>query len=115
MKIKDFAKTVLLSESAIRYYERIGVLHSIGRSKNGYREFDMRDVQWMEFVNRLRVTGMPMDQIIEYARLREEGESTKGERLAILELHESRIVADLSKKELHLRLLREKIEHYKSH
>ncbi len=40
MKIKDFAKTTGLSDSAVRYYERIGVLPAVGRLKNGYREFD---------------------------------------------------------------------------
>ena len=113
MKIKEFANRVGVSESAIRYYERIGVLHSIGRLKNGYREFDEDDVRWMEFVNRLRVTGMSMENIVEYARLREQGESSIADRLRILESHEAKIVHEMAENELHLQRLREKILHYK--
>ena len=113
MKIKEFATGAGVSESAIRYYEKIGVLQPIGRQKNGYREFDDQDILWMEFVNRLRTTGMSIENIVKYAQLRELGGSSVSERLAILETHEAKIVSELQEKAIHLQRLREKIAQYK--
>jgi len=114
MKIKEFAGKLGLTESAVRYYEKVGVLPPIGRSTSGHREFDDADLLWMGFVHRLKVTGMPIEKIVEYARLRESGDSTIAKRLTILESHEQRILQELSEKELHLQRLREKISHYKN-
>ena len=112
MKIKDFATMTGLSESAIRYYERVGVLHSVGRLTNGYREFDDKDVQWIEFVTRLRNTGMPISGIVEFSRLRALGNSTLLARKKILEDHERRIVHEIDEKTGNLKKLREKIALY---
>jgi len=113
MKISDFAASIGLSESAIRYYERIGVLPTVGRLTNGYREFDDEDVQWMDFVNRLRNTGMPIGKIVQFSKLRELGESTAPQRLAILEEHEKRILQELDEKATNLQKLQDKIELYR--
>ena len=113
MKIKDFAKIAGIAESAVRYYERIGILPSVGRLSNGYREFDDEDVQWMEFVTRLRNTGMPMAKIVEFSRLREQGDDTLPERRALLQDHEKRLVLEIESKTFHLQKIREKIDLYR--
>jgi len=114
MKIKDFSTRTGLSESAIRYYERMGVLLSVGRSANRYREFDDEDVEWMEFVLRLRNTGMPIGRIADFSRLRELGNSTLSERKKMLKDHEVRLVHEIGEKTENLQKLREKIALYES-
>ncbi|UTC76757.1 MerR family transcriptional regulator [Treponema sp. OMZ 799] len=113
MTIKEFASKLGVSDSALRYYERIGVLKPIRRRKNGYREFTETDIAWMEFVFRLKATGMPIAQIAEFAELREKGESTAPERLKMLQEHEKRLLAELETKTHSLAKIREKIEYYK--
>jgi DNA-binding transcriptional MerR regulator len=113
MKIKDFAEKTGLSESAVRYYERIGVLRPVGRLRNGYREFDDEDIEWMLFVNRLKSTGMPMGKIVDFSRFRELGNSTLPQRLSMLEEHERHLVQEIDRKTNHLQELREKIALYR--
>ncbi|CAH7442764.1 hypothetical protein VCHA38O209_340004 [Vibrio chagasii] len=42
--------------------------------------YTAKDVKWLEFVIRLKETAMPLAEILEYARLREQGSSTVLER-----------------------------------
>ena len=114
MKIKDFAAITGLSESTIRYYERVGVLHSVGRLRNGYREFDGEDLQWIDFVIRLRNTGMQIRQIVEFARLRTLGNSTLLQRATMLEDHERQLVHEINEKTANLEKLRDKIALYRN-
>jgi len=114
MKISQFATRVGVSDHTIRYYERIGVLKPIKRDSSGYREFGEVDILWMEFVLRLKNTGMPIEGIVEYARLRDQGDSTKQARVKILEAHEKRVVQEIEERRGNLKKIQEKIEIYKS-
>jgi DNA-binding transcriptional MerR regulator len=114
MRIGEFAKRVGLTEYTIRYYEKAGVLQPAKRNDSGFRDFDESDLAWMEFVQRLKATGMPLEEIVRYAELRALGDGTKAERLALLEEHERRIVRELDEQERHLGKIRDKIKSYKS-
>ena len=114
MTTSEFATRLGLTDSALRYYERVGVLQPILRRSNGYREFRDADITWMQFVLRLKATGMPLSQIIEYARLREEGPATIRDRKALLQEHEGRIRAELEDRQTHLKKIQEKIDYYQS-
>lgn len=65
MKIQEFAKKLGLTESAIRYYEKIGLIpeKSIRRSPNGYREFSDLALENVEEILRLKSAGLDLDQI----------------------------------------------------
>ena len=113
MHIGDFARLTGLSEYTIRYYEKAGVLRPAKRDGGGLRDFDESDIAWMEFVRRLKDTGMPIGEIKCYAELRAAGDGTKSERLRLLEAHERRVVQEIAEKSRNLEKLREKIEFYK--
>ena len=57
MNIAAFAKRCGLGAHTLRYYERIGLLGSVTRQANGHRTFALRDVEWVEFLHRLRAAG----------------------------------------------------------
>jgi MerR family transcriptional regulator, aldehyde-responsive regulator len=114
MRIREFAKMVGLSEYTLRYYEKVGVLRPAQRDRSGFRDFSEMDLAWMEFVQRLKATGMPLEEIVRYATLREQGEATKAERLALLERHERRVSGKLEEQIRHLEKIRAKIQFYKS-
>ena len=71
---------VALSADTLRYYEKIGLLNNVQRNSSGHRVYSAKDVKWFEFVIRLKETAMPLEEILEYARLREQGSSTVLER-----------------------------------
>jgi DNA-binding transcriptional MerR regulator len=101
-----------LSTDTLRYYERIGILPSIGRSESGHRRFTDDDMGWIKLVQCLRATGMPLEDLHRYAELVQEGEHTAAERLEILLAHKSRIDAEMAELTLAMTLVDQKISGY---
>ena len=91
MKIGELAKRSGLSAHTIRYYERIGLLPYAGRDRAGQRDYDLSILSWIEFLGRLKTTGMPIREMLRYAELRERGSGTGAERRALLEQHRERV------------------------
>ena len=91
--IGELSRLSGLSTHTIRFYESAGVLKPIGRATSGHRRYRAEDVLWLEFVLRLKLTGMPLAEIKQYAILRAQGESTLEPRLTMLKLHRERLVA----------------------
>ena len=112
MNIAEFAKRCGLSAHTLRYYERIGLLGSVAREANGHRRFGPRDVEWVEFLHRLRSTGMGISEMLRYAELRARGDSTLAERQAMLVQHADTLAASLRAQQAHLRVVRQKIAIY---
>ncbi len=101
-----------LSTDTLRYYERIGILPSIGRSESGHRRFTDDDMGWIKLVQCLRATGMPLEDLHRYAELVQEGEHTAAERLEILETHRARIVSEMGELSIALGVVDTKIAGY---
>jgi DNA-binding transcriptional MerR regulator len=101
-----------LSTDTLRYYERIGILPSIGRSESGHRRFTDDDMGWIKLVQCLRATGMPLEDLHRYAELVQEGDHTASERLELLEAHKARIEAEMSELTIALGLVETKISGY---
>lgn len=89
--IGAFAQQCGVSAHTIRFYEKAGILKPAFRLPNGHRSYTGLDVQWMAFVLRLKKTGMPLSQIKRYAVLREQGDATNQERMAMLKLHRAQL------------------------
>ncbi|GHO63542.1 hypothetical protein KSC_024340 [Ktedonobacter sp. SOSP1-52] len=96
----DVARLTGLSIDTLRYYERIGLIHEVDRLSNTHRRYTDSDVQWIQFLLRLRDTGMSIQQMLSYARLQRLGESTLRERVALLKAHHEQV-------ELHIQQLQE--------
>ena len=99
MKIGDLAKRTGLSAHTIRYYERIGLLPRAPRGPSSQRKYDASILPWIEFLGRLKTTGMPIRDIVRYAALRAEGSATEGARRELLAHHRANVRAHLA--ELH--------------
>lgn len=69
-----------LSAHTLRYYEKVSLFKNVQRNSSRHRVYSVKDVNWLEFVIRLKETVMPLEEILEYARLREQGSSTVLER-----------------------------------
>ncbi len=112
LNIKEFSKISGISSYTLRYYEKIGIFQEIRRNASGHRAFTEKDLLWAEFINRLKETGMPLEQIKKYALLRQQGESTANERKVLLENHAAVLKKKISEEKRHLNKLKEKIEYY---
>jgi DNA-binding transcriptional MerR regulator len=112
MRIGDLAEACGLSVHTIRYYERIGLLPYAPRGPGGRRDYDQGILVWIRFIGHLRATGMPIREMLRYAKLRAEGPGTEGERCRILAVHRDRVRADLAELNACLRVLDQKIAAY---
>ncbi|MBB3265693.1 DNA-binding transcriptional MerR regulator [Azospirillum sp. OGB3] len=112
MKIGALAKRTGLTAHAIRYYERIGLLPYADRNQSRHRDYDASILTWIEFLGRLKTTGMPIRDMLRYAALREEGAGTEAERRALLERHRERVRAQVDELNACLLVLDTKIDGY---
>jgi DNA-binding transcriptional MerR regulator len=96
MKIGELAKRSGLSAHTIRYYERIGLLPYADRDQSSRRDYDVSILTWIEFIGRLKTTGMPIREMLQYAMSREQGPGTEAARRKLLEQHRERVRARLA-------------------
>lgn len=69
MNSKRVASMFGLPVSTLRYYERIGVIPSITRDKNGYRDYQTNDLNWIFLAKSLRSAGLSIESLIEFTAL----------------------------------------------
>lgn len=112
MKIGELAKQSGLSAYTIRYYERIGLLPRADRDQSRQRDYDASILAWIELLGRLKTTGMPIRDMLRYAKLRDAGAATQTERRELLEEHRARVRAHVAELQACLLVLDTKIVGY---
>ena len=111
--IQQVASMTGLSTHTLRYYEKIGLIKNVQRDQTGYRQYTDFDLAWIQFLIRLRVTGMPMLKMKQFSDLRQKGESTITARKELLEEHYNDVLGKIEELELNSHRIEEKIAHYK--
>jgi DNA-binding transcriptional MerR regulator len=112
LTIQQVAQATGLSVYTLRYYERIGLIHPIGRAGNTHRRYSTDDIGWIDFLTKLRATGMTIQEMHVYAELQRQGDDTLPERLEMLKALRRRVESHIDELNDHLKLIRGKIEHY---
>jgi MerR family transcriptional regulator, aldehyde-responsive regulator len=69
MNSKQVAEMFDLSVDTLRYYERIGVIPPVTRDKNGYRNYQTSDLNWIFLAKSLRSAGLSIESLIEFTSL----------------------------------------------
>ena len=113
LTISDAARASGVSAHTLRYYERAGLLDPVDRAASGHRRYAEEDLARIQFLTKLRSTGMPIRQIREYADLMRRGDDTHEARLALLEAHRDAVRAHLAETERNLELIDYKIGFYR--
>ncbi|MFE9253669.1 MerR family transcriptional regulator [Streptomyces sp. NPDC006879] len=110
--ISEVAEITGLSAHTLRWYERIGLMPLVDRSHSGQRRFHDKDLEWLGFVGKLRMTGMPVADMVRYAELVREGAHTVGERRELLESTRRDVRARIAELQETLSVLDYKIDIY---
>jgi DNA-binding transcriptional MerR regulator len=63
LSITDVARHAGVPTSTLRYYDRLGLLESAGRGDNGYRQYDERALDRLQFIARAKELGCSLDEI----------------------------------------------------
>ncbi len=109
--IGEFSKLTNLGIHTLRYYEHEGLI-TPERNSSNRRRYSDQDLTWIEFIKRLKDTGMPIKEIKHYARLRAKGDPTLFERMEMLARHRLALNEQISQLQEHKIKLDEKIEFY---
>jgi DNA-binding transcriptional MerR regulator len=112
LTIADAARASGVSAYTLRYYERVGLIDGIGRANSGHRRYSDEDLEWIEVLQCLRATGMPIRTIGRYAELVRAGDGNELERLELLREHQTAVRARLAEVRRHLAFIDRKISIY---
>lgn len=85
MTIKEVSEKFEISQDTLRYYERIGLIPPVSRTAGGIRDYQEKDLGWVETAVCMRNAGVPIEALIEYVRLYQMGDATFEARRALLQ------------------------------
>jgi DNA-binding transcriptional MerR regulator len=112
LTIQEVAQATGLSAHTLRYYERIGLIHPINREENTRRCYSIDDVGWIDFLLKLRATGMSIKDMQRYAKLQRQGDETLPQRVEMLKSLKRNVEERIRELNEHLKLVKYKIEIY---
>jgi DNA-binding transcriptional MerR regulator len=114
MKIMEVSEQSGISSDTLRYYERIGLIPPVNRNGSGIRDYSEIDLKRVEFVKCMRSAGLPIEVLLEYFKLSEQGDQTVEARKAILKEQRKLLAARIAEMQKTLDLLDYKINMYEN-
>lgn len=112
MTITEVSQKYGLSQDTLRYYERVGLIPRVNRKPNGIRDYNEHDCAWVEFIRCMRSAGLPIEILIEYVALFQEGDSTKAARKELLIEQRNQLAQRIEEMQSTLERLNYKIANY---
>ena len=114
MKIAEVSEQYGLSTDTLRYYERIGLIPPINRNQGGIRNYGEVDVMRVEFIKCMRSAGLPIEVLIEYMELVQQGDQTIEVRKEILKGQRELLLCRMQEMQKTLDILDYKIKAYEN-
>lgn len=84
MTIAEVSRRFDISPDTLRYYEKIGLLPPVPRTKSGIRDYDEASCGWIELMKCMRAAGVQIEALIQYVELYQKGNETLDARKALL-------------------------------
>ena len=114
MKIAEVSEQYGISSDTLRYYERIGLIRPVNRTASGIRDYNEIDLRRVEFIKCMRSAGLPIETLIEYVGLVQQGDGTIEARKEILKEQRELLAGRMKEMQKTLELLDHKIEVYEN-
>ncbi|NQX64185.1 MerR family transcriptional regulator [Paenibacillus qinlingensis] len=112
MLIAEVSEKFELSQDTLRYYERIGLIPRVNRKTSGIRDYTEEDCRWVEFIKCMRGVGLPVETLIDYVRLFQQGEETLETRKELLVEQHKELLTRMADMQEVLERLEGKIDRY---
>ena len=112
MTIKEVCEKYNLTQDTLRYYERVGVIPEVTRTPGGIRDYQEEDIKWVENAICMRDAGVPVEMLIEYVKLFQQGDETIVARTNLLREAREQILEAKKKYDVALERLDYKIGRY---
>jgi DNA-binding transcriptional MerR regulator len=114
MTIAEVSKRFDLSQDTLRYYERVGLFPVVNRKKSGIRNYTEEDCKWIEFIKCMRSAGLPIEVLIEYVTLFQQGDTTIEARKELLSEQRKQLVEKMEDMKKTIERLDYKLESYEN-
>jgi DNA-binding transcriptional MerR regulator len=114
MTIAEVSEQFNISSDTLRYYEKIGLIPPVRRSRSGIRDYGETDINWVEFIKCMRGAGLPIEVLTEYVQLCMQGDQTIEARKKILQEQRKQLVLKMEELKKTVDKLNYKIEKYEN-
>jgi len=114
MKIAEVSERFGISSDTLRYYERIGLIRPVHRNESGMRDYNELDLRRVDFIKCMRSAGLPIEVLIEYVGLVQQGDGTIETRKEILKEQRELLAARMQEMQKTLDILDHKIDVYEN-
>jgi DNA-binding transcriptional MerR regulator len=114
MKIAEVSEQYGISSDTLRYYERIGLIPPVNRNGSGVRDYNELDIRRVEFAKCMRSAGLPIEVLIDYMELVQQGDQTIEARKEILKEQRELLLSRMQEMQKTLDILDHKIEVYEN-
>ena len=84
MTIKEVSEKYNIPADTLRFYERIGMIPPVTRTPGGIRDYQEEDINWVLLAKCMRAAGLPVESMIEYLKLFQQGDGTIAARYQLL-------------------------------
>ncbi len=96
MTISEVSEKYEISQDTLRYYERIGAIPPVHRTKGGIRNYTKEDTGWIELVKCMRSAGLSVEALVQYVKLTQKGDRTFQERRELLKEQREQLTKQLA-------------------
>ena len=112
MTIAEVSRKYDISADTLRYYERIGLIPPVPRTRGGLRDYGEESCGWIQLMKCMRAAGVQIEALIEYVDLFQQGDATLDDRKALLVEQRDQLVSRMAEMQASLDLLNQKIDRY---
>ena len=112
MTIAEVSRKYDISADTLRYYERIGLMPPVPRTRGGLRDYGEESCGWIQLMKCMRAAGVQIEALIEYVDLFQQGDATLDARKALLVEQRDQLVSRMAEMQASLDLLNQKIDRY---
>ena len=112
MTIAEVSRKYDISADTLRYYERIGLIPPVPRTRGGLRDYGEESCGWIQLMKFMRAAGVQIEALIEYVDLFQQGDATLDARKALLVEQRDQLVSRMAEMQASLDLLNQKIDRY---
>ncbi len=114
MTIREVCEKYQISADTLRYYEKVGVIPAVNRTKGGVRDYTEQDLGSVENAICMRSAGVSVEMVAKYTKLCQEGDGTFLARRDLLKEARGEILRQIEKCKTELERLDYKIERYEA-
>ena len=112
MTIAEVSRKYDISADTLRYYERIGLIPPVPRTRGGLRDYGEESCGWIQLMKCMRAAGVQIEALIEYVDLFQQGDATLDARKALLVEQRDQLVSRMAEMQASLDPLNQKIDRY---